>query len=48
MEGKEQIKNKTWELANRIGKGFKNKPRGTPLVVIIKTRSETSGGLGKD
>lgn len=36
------------ELANRIEKGFKNKPRGTPSVVIIKAPSETSGGLGKD
>lgn len=33
------------ELANSAEKDFKNKPRGTPLAVIIKTLSETSGGL---
>lgn len=33
------------ELANRTGKDFKNKSRGTPLAVIIKALSETSGGL---
>lgn len=33
------------ELANRIGKELKNKSRGTPLAVIIKELSETSGGV---